>query len=88
MPREILLSTPARKRFASLDGTVKERVRKALHRLADSGTGDVKKLRGVKGREILLRLRVGDHRIVYREDPDAIRVIQIFHRSKGYDWLD
>jgi mRNA interferase RelE/StbE len=88
MPKEVLLSTPAQKAFNALDGSTKERVRKSLRRLADTGAGDIKRLKGVKGREILLRLRVGDYRIVFRDDPDAIRVTQIFHRGKGYDWLD
>jgi len=88
MAKDVLLSTPARKRFESLDGSVKDRIRKALRRLADSGSGDIKKLKGVKGRETLLRLRVGDYRIVFRDDPDAIRITQIFHRGKGYDWLE
>jgi len=88
MPKEVLLSTPAQKQFESLDGSVKDRVRKALRKLADTGGGDIKRLHGVRGRETLLRLRVGDHRVVYRDDPDAIRIIQIFHRGKGYDWLE
>ena len=88
MSKDILLSTPARKQYDSLDGTVRERIKKALRRLADTGAGDVKRLMGVKGREILLRLRVGDYRIVFKDETDAIRVIQIFHRGKGYDWLE
>lgn len=88
MAKDVQLSTPARKQFESLDGSVKDRIRKALRKLASSGSGDVKKLQGVKGRETLLRLRVGDYRIVYRDDPDAIRITQIFHRGKGYDWLE
>lgn len=88
MPKDVLLSTPARKQFESLDGSVKDRVRKALRKLAGSSSGDIKKLKGVKGRETLLRLRVGDYRIVYRDDPDAFRIVQIFHRGKGYDWLE
>ena len=88
MPKEVLLSTPARKQFESLDGSVRDRIRKALGRLASAGGGDIKRLHGVRGRETLLRLRVGDYRLVYRDDRDAIRVTQIFHRGKGYDWLE
>ena len=88
MPKDVLLSTPAQKQFNSLDGTVRERIKKALRKLAETGTGDTKRLMGVKGREILIRSRIGDYRVVYKEEPDAIRVIQIFHRGKGYDWLE
>jgi mRNA interferase RelE/StbE len=88
MPKEVLLSTPAQKAFKALDGSTRDRVRKSLKRLAETGTGDVKKLAGVKGRAALFRLRVGDFRVIFQNDPDAIRVIQIFHRGKGYDWLE
>jgi len=88
MPKEVLLSTPARKQFEKLDRSVRDRIRKALRKLASAGGGDIRRLHGVRGRETLLRLRVGDYRIVYRDDRDAIRVTQIFHRGKGYDWLE
>ena len=45
------------------------------------------KLKGIKGREDLYRLRVGDYRIIYYENSKCIKVTQIIHRSKGYDWL-
>ncbi|MCD6146431.1 MAG: type II toxin-antitoxin system RelE/ParE family toxin [Thermoplasmata archaeon] len=44
-------------------------------------------LKGLKGREDLYRLRVGDYRIIYYEDDECIKVTQIIHRSRGYDWL-
>jgi len=87
MPRPVLLSTPAQKQFASLEGEAQRRIRKGLERLATGGRADVRKLVGIKGREDLFRLRVGDYRVVFRAEPDAIRVVQILHRSKGYDWL-
>lgn len=87
MMKQILLSTPAQKQFGKLDNEMKKRVKNALHKLAESGTGDIKKLKGIKGGVDLYRLRVGDYRIVYSLDSDAIRISQIFHRGKGYDWL-
>ena len=87
MARPVLLSTPAQKQWGRIDTTAKSRIRKALDRLASGGRVDVQRLLGVKGHEDLFRLRVGDYRVVYREDPDAIRVVQIFHRSQGYEWL-
>jgi mRNA interferase RelE/StbE len=87
MPKQILLSTPAQKQFGKLDNEIKKRVKNALHRLADSGAGDIKEMKGIKGGADLYRLRVGDYRLVYSLDSDAIRITQIFHRGKGYDWL-
>lgn len=87
MVRPVLLSTPAQKQLARLDAVTRRRVRVGLKRLAAGGRVDVQRLIGVKGREDLFRLRVGDYRIVYRDDKDAIRVVQILHRSRGYGWL-
>jgi len=44
-------------------------------------------LKGLKGREDLYRLRVGDYRIIYYKDDECIKVTQVIHRSRGYDWL-
>lgn len=87
MTKQVLLSTPAQKQFMDLNHEMKRRVKKALHRLAEFGYGDIRKLKGIKGREDLFRLRVGDYRIVYKDVTDGIYVIQIFHRGKGYEWL-
>ena len=85
--KEILLSTPARKEYEKLDEKTKTRIKTALKKIARGIKTDVKKLKGIKGREDLYRLRVGDYRIIYYEDTKCIKVTQIIHRSKGYDWL-
>ncbi|HDN51108.1 MAG TPA: type II toxin-antitoxin system RelE/ParE family toxin [Thermoplasmatales archaeon] len=85
--KKILLSTPARRQYNTLDGSTKERIKDVLTRVARGGKPDIKKLKGIKGREDLYRLRMGDYRIIYHENAECIKVIQIIHRSKGYDWL-
>jgi len=85
--KKILLSTPARKEYEKLDEKTKERIKAALKKVAKGIKTDVKKLKGIKGREDLYRLRVGEYRIIYYEDAKCIKVTQIIHRSKGYDWL-
>jgi len=53
----------------------------ALHRFAESGTGDVKAL---QGREEL-RLRVGDYRIFFVcPDSDTIEIRRVRHRGEAY----
>lgn len=32
-------------------------------------------------------LRVGDYRIVYRVEGNAVRIVAVIHRSSGYDGL-
>jgi len=77
--KEILLPTHARKEYERLDEETKIRIKNALKDIAKGIRRDVKKLKGVKGREDLYRLRIGGSK--------CIKVTQIIHRSKGYDWL-
>jgi mRNA interferase RelE/StbE len=58
------------------------RILTALHRFAETGEGDIKKLQGSSGE---LRLRVGDHRIRFTEEPDsALYIHSVRHRSDAY----
>ena len=89
MLKTTVLSTRAQKDFKKLPNKIKERIRNSLKELGkDSRHLDIKKLKGVDGREDLFRLRVGDYRITYFPDEDLIKVIRIDHRSKAYSWLD
>ena len=90
MSKDIQLSTKAQKEFKRLPKNVKNRIRAALVKLTDDDTKrlDIKKLKGVEGREDLYRLRVGNYRITYFPEKNTIKVIHIIHRSKGYNWLD
>jgi mRNA interferase RelE/StbE len=54
----------------------------ALHRYADTGVGRVKPLSGdFKG---LLRLRVGNYRVLFDETEDTITVHRILDRKDAY----
>jgi len=85
--RQVLLSGPANRTYSDLPDRVRQRIHSALTQLASSGRGDVKRLRGTRGREDLFRLRVGDYRVIFALASTEIRVIRILHRSEGYDWL-
>jgi len=54
----------------------------AIHRYATTGVGDVKQLSGEF--ESLLRLRVGDYRILFDETADTITVHRIRNRREAY----
>ncbi len=69
----ILLSAIAKKQYGELEKELKSRIKNEL--------------KGLKGREDLYRLRVGDYRIIYYGGDECIKVTQIIHRSRGYDWL-
>jgi len=92
MTKDILVSPTAQRQFEQLDRSLKDRIWKALKELSkqdleQTGRLDIKKLRGIKNREDLYRLRVGDYRIIFFEDKTNIRIIQILHRNKAYEWL-
>jgi mRNA interferase RelE/StbE len=58
------------------------RILHALHRYAETGDGDVKRLTGVF--DGLLRLRVGSWRVVFDETSDAINVHRVRDRKDAY----
>ena len=62
--KKILLSTPARKEYEKLDEKTKTMIKNALKKVAKGIKTAVKKLKGIKGREDLYRLRIGEYRII------------------------
>ncbi len=90
MRKKVLLSKIATKGFNKLQKARKKQVKSSLEKLSEPELRfrlDVKRLKGVGGREDLFRFRVGDYRIIFSEDEDSLKVTQIIHRGKGYDWL-
>ncbi len=80
--KKVYFRPAAVKELEALEDRDRDLVEDAIERFAQTGQGDVKKL---KGREKDLRLRAGDWRIrfVY-EHPDAIRVLHIRNRREAY----
>jgi mRNA interferase RelE/StbE len=76
-------SKGALKDLRRLDAPVAQRVIQAVNRLAETGEGDVKKLKDMHG---LMRLRVGDWRVFFRFDMESelILVLEVTHRSDAY----
>jgi mRNA interferase RelE/StbE len=83
----VLLSDSANRVYSRLPAKVCERVHAALRDLAATERGDVKRLKGTRGREDLFRLRVGEYRVIFARSRTEIRVTRILHRNEGYDWL-
>jgi mRNA interferase RelE/StbE len=77
-----IVFTPAGARqWANLSGDVRRRIDGRLREYAASGKGDVKRLKGRAG----ARLRVGDWRVIFYEERDAIIVVAVGHRREIYD---
>jgi mRNA interferase RelE/StbE len=87
MKYKILISKTFQKQFYSFERSLQERIRSSIKTLEDdpynvrSGT-DIKKLSGTKPPKY--RLRVGGYRIIYTVENNAVKVIEVFKRGKGY----
>jgi mRNA interferase RelE/StbE len=80
--KQILWSEAARTDIRRLDRDTAVRIFAALHRFAETGEGDIKKLQGESGD---LRLRVGDYRVRFAEAPDNVLLIHsVRHRREAY----
>jgi mRNA interferase RelE/StbE len=66
----------------SIEQTAALNVLRALHKYADSGEGDIRALSGeMKG---LVRLRVGNYRVIFEETDESITVHRIRDRKQAY----
>ena len=80
--RTILWSENARTEVRRLDRDTAMRIFAALHRFAKTGDGDVKRLKEESGE---LRLRVGDYRVRFTEEPDqSLHIHSVRHRREAY----
>ncbi|MGO9097020.1 MAG: type II toxin-antitoxin system RelE family toxin [Bryobacteraceae bacterium] len=80
--KRIAWTEQARADVRAMDRAAAMRILRALHRFAETGTGDVKALQGDMEE---LRLRVGDYRLFFVCSSDgAIEVRRIRHRREAY----
>jgi mRNA-degrading endonuclease RelE of RelBE toxin-antitoxin system len=80
--RAIEWTETALEQMAALDKGIARRVKQAVERFADTGAGNVKRLRGVDPPEY--RLRVGDYRVRFHLEGETIRLLQIRNRREAY----
>lgn len=80
--KRIAWAEQAKADVRGLDKHTAMRILSALHRFAESGTGDVKALQGDAEE---LRLRVGDYRLFFTSTADdVIEVRRVRHRREAY----
>ncbi|WP_298259497.1 type II toxin-antitoxin system RelE/ParE family toxin [Bradyrhizobium sp.] len=79
--RPIAFTAASARQWAKLSPDIRDRIDKRLTVFAETGHGDVKRLRGRHG----LRLRIGDWRVVFYEDQNTIVVAAVGHRREIYD---
>lgn len=84
-PRKVEWTLAAKKDIRALDAGTRERIRTAIHRLAETGYGDVKKLQGV---EKEWRLRVGTWRVRFTVNDAGeiviLLVLRVLPRGSAY----
>ena len=80
MSYTIVIEKLAEKFIMKLPKPEKERVLKAIYKLPNEG--DIKQLKGKKSRG-LLRLRVGDYRIIYTVDNGKLVVCVVDAGNRG-----
>ena len=68
--------------MAVLDKGIARRVKQAVERFAATGAGNVKRLQDIDPPEY--RLRVGDWRVRFHQDGDAVRVLRVRNRREAY----
>jgi mRNA interferase RelE/StbE len=79
--KKIIFTIPAQADVRRIDRETAMRILTALHRFAETGEGDVKKLQGESGE---LRLRVGDYSVRFTEEhPDTLRIHAVLHRREA-----
>jgi len=79
--RDIAFTASATRQWLKLSSDVRSRLDGKLSKFAESGKGDVKRLKGREG----ARLRVGDWRIVFYLDGNTIVVSAVGHRREIYE---
>jgi mRNA-degrading endonuclease RelE of RelBE toxin-antitoxin system len=79
--KRVVFTDQARADVGRLDIPTAMRIFEALHRFADNGVGDVRKLRGDTEE---LRLRVGDYRVRLGDTNERLEVKRVLHRSQAY----
>jgi len=86
------VSETALKAFYSIDSSISARIKHGLKKLESDPfrarpKADIKKLHGPE-KPFLYRLRVGDYRVIYFVLGNEVKVTDIIHRGKGYNWLE
>jgi mRNA interferase RelE/StbE len=80
--KKIIITPQAKTDVRRIDRETAMRILTALDRFAQTGEGDIKKLKGDSNES---RLRVGDYRVRFTEEPlNTLYIHSVRHRSEVY----
>jgi mRNA interferase RelE/StbE len=82
MAKQIVWTSQAKASLRAIDQPTALRILHALARLIRTGEGDVKRLQDIEPPEF--RLRVGDYRVRFHDQGDAIEILAVRHRREVY----
>ena len=80
--KRIRLDPEIRAQIRKIPRHIAMTILQAIHRYAETGAGSVKPLSGEL--EGVLRLRVGNHRVTFRETADEVVVRSVSDRKDAY----
>ena len=88
----MLISETASKILKQLEEQLSNRIKNNLKELENDPfkprpKADIKKLHGFDKPE-MYRIRIGDFRAIYFVVGRDVKVTEIIHRGKGYEWLE
>lgn len=79
--KPIVFTSAATRQWVNLSAAIRTRINDRLEAFAETGHGDMKKLKGRAG----ARLRVDDWRVIFYEERGRIIVVAVGHRREIYD---
>lgn len=82
MTYQLFISEEAREQLRSLSEEFRRNIGHRLDLLQQEFAGDIKKLEGPRNH---YRLRVGDHRILFRMNRNVIEVYAVKQRKNAYE---
>jgi len=79
---QLLISEEAREQLRALPEELRKNIGYRLHLLKEEFSGDIKKLEGSRNH---YRLRVGQHRVLFRVVNDTLEVYAVKQRKNAYE---
>ena len=85
MPKRVEYHRDAAKALQRMDGATSERIRGKIRQLAQDPASLANNIRALKGGVGLMRLRVGDWRVIYTDEMVVLKIMKVAPRSSAYD---
>jgi mRNA interferase RelE/StbE len=85
MGRRVEYSAVAQKILRRIDRTTAKRIRSKVRLLASDPEALANNIKALKGGRGLMRLRVGDWRVIYTENLIVVNVIRVAPRGSAYE---